>query len=378
MGWSFKIARVRGIDIKVHATFFLILVFGALQWAGSTPSNPMEGALFGVVLMILLFTCVTLHELGHSVMAQAFGINVREIMLLPLGGVALIAKMPEKPVQELLIAIAGPLVNVAIAIILFIVTGGIGIDLMNLQSMLVALREPSLTTLLVWLLFANVALVIFNLIPAFPLDGGRILRAILAMGLGYPQATRIASIIGQVSAVLLGIWGIATGQLLLTLIALFIFFSAGQERGIAESKTVLTTLRVGDAYNKHALSLQIGDRVSTVVDYILTSYQPDFAVLQGNNIIGIVTRNDVLQTLASDGTDRYVTEIMQREFLRVDANKSLDEVREILSENGARLAAVFDESRYLGLVSVEDISEAFIVLSFTRRQQQLRQKNLSA
>lgn len=378
MGWSFKIARVRGIDIKVHATFFLILVFGALQWAGSTPSNPMEGALFGVVLMILLFTCVTLHELGHSVMAQAFGINVREIVLLPLGGVALIAKMPEKPVQELLIAIAGPLVNVAIAIILFIVTGGIGIDLMNLQSMLVALREPSLTTLLVWLLFANVALVIFNLIPAFPLDGGRILRAILAMGLGYPQATRIASIIGQVSAVLLGIWGIATGQLLLTLIALFIFFSAGQERGIAESKTVLTTLRVGDAYNKHALSLQIGDRVSTVVDYILTSYQPDFAVLQGNNIIGIVTRNDVLQTLASDGTDRYVTEIMQREFLRVDANKSLDEVREILSENGARLAAVFDESRYLGLVSVEDISEAFIVLSFTRRQQQLRQKNLSA
>lgn len=378
MGWSFKIARVRGIDIKVHATFFLILVFGALQWAGSTPSNPMEGALFGVVLMILLFTCVTLHELGHSVMAQAFGINVREIVLLPLGGVALIAKMPEKPVQELLIAVAGPLVNVAIAIILFIITGGIGIDLMNLQSMLVALREPSLTTLLVWLLFANVALVIFNLIPAFPLDGGRILRAILAMGLGYPQATRIASIIGQVAAVLLGIWGIATGQLLLTLIALFIFFSAGQERGIAESKTVLTTLRVGDAYNKHALSLQIGDRVSTVVDYILTSYQPDFAVLQGNNIIGIVTRNDVLQTLASDGTDRYVTEIMQREFLRVDANKSLDEVREILSENGARLAAVFDESRYLGLVSVEDISEAFIVLSFTRRQQQLRQKNLSA
>lgn len=378
MGWSFKIARVRGIDIKVHATFFLILVFGALQWAGSTPSNPLEGALFGVVLMILLFTCVTLHELGHSVMAQAFGINVREIVLLPLGGVALIAKMPEKPVQELLIAIAGPLVNVAIAIILFIVTGGIGIDLMNLQDMLVTLREPSLTTLLVWLLFANVALVIFNLIPAFPLDGGRILRAILAMGLGYPRATRIASIIGQVAAVLLGIWGIATGQLLLTLIALFIFFGAGQERGIAESKTVLTTLRVGDAYNKHALSLQIGDRVSTVVDYILTSYQPDFAVLQGNNIIGIVTRNDVLQTLASDGTDRYVTEIMQREFLRVDANKSLDEVREILSENGARLAAVFDESRYLGLVSVEDISEAFIVLSFTRRQQQLRQKNLSA
>lgn len=375
MGWSFKIARVRGIDIKIHATFFLILIFGALQWAGSVPGNPIEGALFGVVLMILLFTCVTLHELGHSIVAQLFDIPVREIVLFPLGGVAFIAKSPEKPLHELLIAVAGPAVNVIIAAILFVVTGGIGVDFMDVNALLAALREPSLTTMLIWLLFANIGLVVFNLIPAFPLDGGRILRAILAMGLGNAQATRIASIIGQISAVILGIIGIANGQLLLTLIALFIFFGAGQERGLAEARTVLNTLRVGDAYNKHALNLQVGDRVSTVVEYILTSYQPDFAVMQGNNIIGVITRNDVLRTLASDSADRYVTEIMQREFLRIEAHKSLDEVREILMENGAQLAAVFDGSRYLGLISLDDISEAFTVLTFVRRQKELRQRS---
>ncbi len=374
MGWSFKIARVRGIDIKVHATFFLILIFGALQWAGSVPGNPLEGALFGVVLMILLFTCVTLHELGHSIVAQLFSIPVREIVLLPLGGVAFIAKSPEKPWHELLIAAAGPAVNVFIAAFLFLVTGGIGVNL-DVNALLATLREPSLTTMLIWLLFANISLVVFNLIPAFPLDGGRILRAMLAMALGNARATRIASTIGQISAVILGILGIANGQLLLTLIALFIFFSAGQERGLTEARTVLNTLRVGDAYNKHALSLQVGDRVSTVVEYILTSYQPDFAVMQGNQIIGVITRNDVLRTLATDSADRYVTEIMQREFLRVEAHKSLDEVREILMESSAQLAAVFDGSRYLGLISLDDISEAFTVLTFVRRQNELRQRS---
>ncbi len=374
MGWSFKIARVRGIDIKVHATFFLILIFGALQWAGSVPGNPLEGALFGVVLMILLFTCVTLHELGHSIVAQLFSIPVREIVLLPLGGVALIAKSPEKPWHELLIAAAGPAVNVFIAAFLFLVTGGIGVNL-DVNALLATLREPSLTTMLIWLLFANISLVVFNLIPAFPLDGGRILRAMLAMALGNARATRIASTIGQISAVILGILGIANGQLLLTLIALFIFFSAGQERGLTEARTVLNTLRVGDAYNKHALSLQVGDRVSTVVEYILTSYQPDFAVMQGSQIIGVITRNDVLRTLATDSADRYVTEIMQREFLRVEAHKSLDEVREILMESSAQLAAVFDGSRYLGLISLDDISEAFTVLTFVRRQNELRQRS---
>ncbi|MCS7088362.1 MAG: site-2 protease family protein [Thermoflexales bacterium] len=376
MNWSFRIAQVRGIDIKVHVTFFLILLLGAIQWAGMTPNAPAEGALFGVVLMILLFTCVTLHELGHSIAAQAFGIPVREIVLLPLGGVALISKNPDKPLHELIIAIAGPLVNVAIAVVLFFVTGAtLRATLLDGRGTLGELiMQPSLETLLLWLLAANITLVVFNMIPAFPLDGGRVFRALLAFFLGFPRATQIASTVGQVLAIALGVLGFISGNFILVLIAVFVFFGAGQEQAHAQAKTVLQTRRVGDAYNKHALSLQIGDRVSRVVDYLLTSYQPDYAVMQGNTIIGIVTRDDVMRALAERAEDCYVTEIMQREFLRVEATRTLDEVRQLLTEQGSRLAAVFDGSRYLGLISLEDIAEAFAVLSFLERQRQLRQE----
>jgi Zn-dependent protease/predicted transcriptional regulator len=379
MGWSFRIAQVRGIDIKVHVTFFLILALGAFQWASSTPGDPLDGALFGVVLMLLLFFCVTLHELGHSIAAQRFGIPVKEIVLMPLGGLALIEKNPKKPLHELIIAAAGPVVNVVIAgLLLAIAVPTLGMSALNGQALLAALQEPSLTTMLLWLLAANIGLVLFNLIPAFPLDGGRMLRAALAMGLGMPRATRIASVVGQVVAVGLGLWAVATGQIFLILIAVFIFFGASQEQQQTASQTVLASVKAGDAYNKHALHLQVGDRLSKAVDYMMTSYQHDFAVMQGSNIIGVVAREDVLKTLAMSIGDRYVTEIMQRNFLRVDAGKSLDEVRQALGENGARLAAVFDGTQYLGLVSAEDIREAFTVSTLVQRQRKAKVSQGSA
>lgn len=374
MNWSFQIARISGINIKVHISFFLVLLLGGMQWAG-VGDNGVQGFLFGAVLMILLFTCVTLHELGHSLVAQRFGIPVHEITLLPLGGVAQLGKNPEKPMQELLIAIAGPLVNVVIAIILLIVTGG-ATNALNVLGgrgeLLNQLNDTSPRTMLYWLLGANVSLFLFNLIPAFPLDGGRVLRALLAMGLGYPRATRIAAIIGQALAIVLGILGFISGNFILILIAVFVFFGASQENTVAQSKTVLTTQKVGDAYNRHALTLQIGDRVSKVVDYILTSYQPDFAVMQGSNLIGIVRREDVLRSLALQTNDAFVTEIMNRDFQRIDAGKSLDEVREFMSEQAVRIVAVFSGNQYLGLVSSDDLTEAFAVLTFAERQKRNR------
>lgn len=372
MNWSFQIANVAGIPIRVHITFFLILLLGAYQWFGLT--GTLAGAVFGAVLMILLFVCVTLHELGHSLVARVFGVPVRDITLLPLGGVATITKNPEKPLHELLIAIAGPLVNVVIALVLIVLLGlsngpllltGHGLLPQELGN------TASLNTALVWLFAANVSLALFNLIPAFPLDGGRILRAFLAMLIGYPKATRVAVAIGQFIAIALGVYGVLNGQFILTLIAVFIFFGAGQETAVAESKTVLDTLRVGDAYNKHALTLAVGDRVSRVVDYILTSYQPDFAVMQARNLIGIVTRNDVLEALGSAPGDTFVTEIMRREFLKVDANQSLSEVRQAMVEKDTQIVAVYEGANYLGLVSLEDITEAFAIQTFVRRHERL-------
>ncbi|MFN8567586.1 MAG: site-2 protease family protein [Kouleothrix sp.] len=371
MNWSFRFTRVAGIDIKIHITFFLILLLGALQWGGRFG---MAGALFGILLMILLFVCVTLHELGHSLVAQRFGVPVREIVLLPLGGVALMSRNPSRPLHELLIAAAGPLVNLAIAVVLFALAGAANpLDVLNGQGLVGGqLPAPSFQLMLAWLLAANISLVLFNLIPAFPLDGGRMLRAVLAMFMHYQRATRIATIIGQVIAIGLGVYGFLSGNILLALVALFVFVGAGQENAEGQARTVLETRRVGDAYNKHALTLQIGERVSSVANYILTSYQPDFAVMQAGQPIGIVTRTDVLHALATDTADGYVTGIMQREIVRVEASASLESVRELMNAQGARVVAVYDGSSYLGLVSLEDIAEAFMVITFQQRQLQLR------
>ncbi len=379
MNWSFRILDVAGIPIRIHVTFFLILLLGAYQWGSIT--GTLNGAVFGIALMVLLFVCVTLHELGHSVVAKFFGIPVRQIVLLPLGGIAQITKNPEKPLHELLIAIAGPLVNVVIAILLLATLGfsaapqmltghGLLPDTMS--------NTPSLLTLLSWLLMANISLAIFNLIPAFPLDGGRVFRALIAMFTGYPQATRLASAIGQFIAIGLGIYGVLIGNFILVLVAVFIFFGAGQESTETEAKNVLNTLQVGDSYNKHALTLAVGDRVSQAVDYILTSYQPDFAVLQGSSLIGIVTREDVLRALANIPTDTFVTEIMERELLKVEASRSLEEVRRAMAEQGVRIVAVYNAANYLGLISMEDIVEAFTVQTFVERQKQLRHAQANA
>ncbi len=366
MNWAYRIARVSGIDIKVHITFLLILILGGMQW-GRTHGVP--GFLFGVVLMMALFACVTLHELGHSLAAQRFNVPVREIVLLPIGGVAMLGKLPEKPFQELIIAAAGPLVNVFIAgiLTLFVAPAFTTLDGHGLVEG--AMQQPSFQAFLLWLLVANITLVAFNLIPAFPLDGGRMLRAFLAMFTDYAKATRIAATIGQGFAVVLGILGVMSGNFILAIIAVFIFFGAGMESFQAKAKTVLDTLRIGDAYNKHALQLVPGDRISRVVDYILTSYQPDFAVVLGGNLHGVVTRDDVMRTLAKRGDDPYVAEIMQRDVIRVEAHRSLDEVQERMGQENARLVAVYSGDRYLGLVSREDLREALSVLFFVRRQQ---------
>lgn len=377
MGWSFRLLQVAGIDIKIHITFFLILVLGAIPW-GSVYGA--QGAAFGVLLIILLFVCVTLHELGHSIVARIFGVPVREIILLPLGGVALLGRNPSKPLHELLIAVAGPLVNVVIAALLLLITGATAfLGILDPQGLVQGNpgaenvpMPPTPTTLLLWLLQANIALVLFNIIPAFPLDGGRVLRAILAMFMPYQRATQIASTVGQAIALGLGLIGVLSGNFLLILVAIFVFFGAGQENIEGQARTVLTTRRVGDAYNKYALTLTIGDRVSKVVDYILTSYQPDFAVLQGSRLIGIVTRDDVLRALANNTEDVYVTMIMRREIVRVSAQASLDEVRQLMTEKNERVVAVYDGETYLGLVSLEDIAEAFAVIAFQQRQQEAR------
>jgi Zn-dependent protease/CBS domain-containing protein len=372
---SFRLLRVAGIDIKVHFTFPLILLLGAFQWS----NHGVPGAAFGALLMLALFLCVVLHELGHSLVAQRFGIHVREIVLLPIGGVAMLGKMPRKPIQELLIAIAGPLVNVVIAGGLIAWLGASGqLSLDGRELIELSKAGPSTETLLQWLLAANVSLVVFNLLPAFPMDGGRILRAFLAMFLGFSRATRIAAGVGQMLALALGLFAIFNGQPLLALVAAFVFLGAGQERAGEEARLLLSTLRLGDAYNKYALTLVPGDSVHRVIDYLLTSYQPDFAVVLGDRLLGVVTRDAVLQSLATGQDQNYVTGIMNREVLHLDAELSLAQARERMAEATAPVAAVFEQERYLGLINQDDINEALRISAFLRLAQERRAGDVSA
>jgi len=374
MKWSFSIGRVSGIDIRVHASFGLILVLGAVQWG--VPHGP-RGALFGVFLLVGLFACVVLHELAHSLLAQAFGGKVREILLLPIGGVSRMEKAPEKPHQELLVALVGPLSNLVIALGLFLLAGRTvgAIDMESVTKM--PPTAPSAATALVWLLGANVFLALFNLIPAFPLDGGRVFRALLSMTLGARRATQIAAGTGQVIAIGLGLMGVFSGNLILALVAFFIFMGSGQEQAEDAARSVLHTLAVGDAYNKYALTLAPGDQVSRVIDFLLTSYEPDFAVVQGSRLLGVITRADVLKSLATEIEDVYVASIMKRDVMKVDAAQPLDEVRQEMMEKSERVAAVYRDETYLGLVSLEDIAEALLVVGFRNRQEQRRKAVLA-
>ncbi len=364
MRWSWPIARFAGIDVKIHATFVIILVLGAMQWSGFG----IPGMAFGALLMLLLFTCVTLHEFGHSLVAQRFGIAVREIVLLPIGGVALLARNPSRPLHELLIAAAGPAVNVIIVALLALMLG-IKVTTANMdpRMLLAAQSGPSLTTAMVWLLEANIVLILFNMIPAFPLDGGRILRGLLGFFMEWVRATRVAALTGQMIAVSLGIFGLLSGNLILAIIAMFIFLGAGTTYAQEQARTLLSTLRVGDAYNKHALSLKVTDRISRVTDYLLTSYQPDFAVVDGRELVGVVSREQVLRALAQAPDDLQVTEVMVRDIPRISVHTPLDVVQNRMEEAQSRVAAVHDSRGFLGLVSNEDIAEAYMVLSFIQR-----------
>lgn len=359
---SFHVGTLAGIDIKLHFTFPLILILGAVQWM-----NPhgAAGAAFGVLLMLALFVCVALHELGHGVVARAFGIPVREIVLLPIGGVAVLGRNTRRPLHELLIAAAGPAVNVVIAVALVLVLGLDGSFPASPEELVQATTAaPSAATFLHWLLVANLSLVLFNLIPAFPMDGGRMLRATLAMVVGFQPATRIATGVGQILAVGLGLYGLISGQFLLAMVALFVFLGAGQERAAEEARTLLSTLVLGDAYNKHALTLAPGDRIDRVIDYLLTSYQPDFAVLNSGRLLGVVTRERVFKHMIVGDPDGYVTSIMDREVPRFESGLSLADVHERMAQQEIAVAAVFEGERFLGLVNLDDLREALQIVAF--------------
>lgn len=373
MKWSLRIARVSGIDIKVHASFLLVVLYFAAMFGSS---HGLWGAAFGAAVVITLFACVVLHELGHSLVAQRLGVSVREIILLPIGGLARLGREPSKPIHELVIAVAGPLVNVVIAVLLT----GVAIALYGpstffsvpflkhfFESMM---GPPSFTGLLSSLLYANVALAIFNMIPALPMDGGRVFRALLAMFAGKAKATRIAATVGQLLAAGLGVFGIfgPRPNLLLVLIAGFVFLAASQEKIGSQVTEAVRGLLAGEVCDPNAITLMPGDMVGSAVDHLLRTPQAHFAVVHGDHLVGTLSRDEVLAAAGAVGLDAFIAGVMRRDIAQADASIPLDQLRPILMELGGRPVAVFGPHGFVGLLGYEDVSRiASLAAALERR-----------
>jgi Zn-dependent protease len=363
MGWSLTLTRVRGIEIKVHATFVLILIWAAYYW-GSVVDAGARGVAFGVVATILLFLCVTLHELGHAVTAQRYGIEVRDITLLPIGGVARL-DVPENPKQELWIAVAGPAVNVVIAVVLIAI--GLVLQATSLVTpgnLVDSVRNAEWDGLLPYLTAANLYLVAFNAIPAFPMDGGRILRALLAMRMDHRRATAIAVSVGQGLALLFGLAGFATGDFFLIVIAIFVWFGASAEGQHVAVGNVLGGATVGQVMIRQPQLLYPTDPLSRAVGLTLSTAQADFPVVDGNErVVGLLTMDDLIRGL-QETPGSPVGAVMHREYPTARPEETIVTVQERLAESRVRaLPIVAADGTLAGFLTAGDIGEAFRILS---------------
>jgi Zn-dependent protease/CBS domain-containing protein len=360
MGNSIRLLTVRDIDIRVHITFPLILIFAVLQF-GVFTGQGVAGATFGIIVTLLLFSIVILHELGHSVAAQYYGVPVTQIVLLPIGGVAELQRIPENPIQELFIAIAGPLVNVVIAIVLYLAhlvfgIGGLSNDPMR---MLMGVGQGGVNAVFNYVFAANLFLALFNLVPAFPLDGGRVLRSLLATRLDYRRATAIAVNIGQSLAVFAGLWGFLEGDLFLIVIAIFVYMGAGQEGQLVQLRHSLGRLNVDRAYSRQAQTLNLQSTIRDAVDLTLTTFQSEFPVWDGGQLMGLLTHHRLLEILNQRGSETLVRDVMRTDVKPVSPDADLFDVQQRMAEQKLEALPVVKDGRFLGLLTVQDVSELY-------------------
>jgi len=369
MGNAFKIGRAFDIDVKVHWTFLLLLIFFAFvgYWAGG---NSLTGALVTATIILVLFFCVLLHEFGHSLMAQRLGINVTDITVLPIGGVARLQTLPERPLDEVKIAVAGPLVNVALAPIFFALAFLFGVDLSPVPSLLAA--QQSLGGALFYLGVINVALVVFNMIPAFPLDGGRVLRGLLAIPLGPVRATDISAGIGQFLAFVLFLVGLLGGNIFLALIAVFIFFGASGESQMVRQRELTRGLVVSDVMSTKPLMKTVTPYQSfgQILDLVIRGYQEDFPVVdEGGRLMGMLTRLEIFSAAKSSDQYRDARDLMRTEFPTLPPEADLFEVgNRVLQESDLRAVPVVEDGALVGMLTVDDIGQANLLRDLRKEQ----------
>jgi Zn-dependent protease/predicted transcriptional regulator len=353
--WSWRLGEFRGIGVYMHATFLILIAFVVVSQCSTSQS--IVKTLEGVTFVLALFGCVVLHEFGHALTAARFGIKTRDITLLPIGGVARLERMPEDPLQELWVALAGPAVNVVIAAGLW--------TWIQFTSVFSPLEELGVTTgtFLERLMAVNVILVVFNLIPAFPMDGGRVLRALLATKLEYTRATQIAASVGQSMALAFAFVGFFTNPFLM-FIALFVWIGATQEASMVTMKAALGGLPVKRAMMTDFRTLRPGDSLQQGIELILATPQKDFPVLEGSSVVGILPSRELMVALHERGPDALVESVMRRDFLLLDANEMLETaLARMHTAECCMTAPVIQRDTMVGLLTAENVSELLLIVS---------------
>jgi Zn-dependent protease/CBS domain-containing protein len=356
MGWSIKLFTVGGTAVRMHLTFLLLLVW--IAGAELMRGTPRQ-AVYGVVFILVLFACVVLHEFGHIWAARRYGIRTPDVTLLPIGGVASMERMPEKPSQEIVVALAGPAVNLIIAVVLALVLGVGALGIVDPTQM--AFDGPY-ASFLAQVAVANVILLVFNLIPAFPMDGGRVLRALLAMWLGYGPATRVAARIGQALAVLFAVLGFM-GNPLLVLIAVFIFLAAGGEAGYVRVRELTRGRPVTEAMITSFEVLGVMATVDDAAALLLRSGQQVIPIVDGaGRLRGMLNRAAVVESVRNNGGGRPVLEVMTADVKTVPATADLEAAVTALQQSRAGSVGVVDAAGKLaGYVTADSIREAVAI-----------------
>lgn len=388
MKWSWKIATISGIGIYVHGTFLILLAYFAIN--SLAHGGRLIDAVALLLLLVVLFSIVVMHELGHAFAARRYGINTQDITLLPIGGVARLERIPEEPKKELVIALAGPAVNVVLAVLCVVgilliagtafaagaLRGGhhtISLYLWNFPPVRSVADLPAVASYVLFqMLTVNVMMIAFNLLPAFPMDGGRVLRALLAMKLNYVRATQVAARIGQAMAVvfvlvgLFGIHGLMSPNPFLMFIALFVWIGAQAEATQVETRAVMGGVTAGDAMVTRFQTVTPDNTLTEVSDHIIRGFQQDFPVVTDGHVVGMLTRHELFKAMVQGGQQQRVGDVMHRTFERAEAGEQLGRVFERLQNCACHSLPVLRQGQLVGVIDMENVGE-FIALRSTIR-----------
>ncbi|MGH8022104.1 MAG: site-2 protease family protein [Limisphaerales bacterium] len=356
MRWSFRLMTVAGIGLFIHVTFFILLIWiGAMYYL---PRHSVTDACCGLVFVIALFVIIVLHELGHALTARRYGIRTRDITLLPIGGVARLERMPEDPRQELAVALAGPAVNVALAFIFFLALAALRQPMLPMDFRDLSILSANFLRRLLWV---NVILAGFNLLPAFPMDGGRVLRAFLAMKMDYIHATHIAANVGQAMALIFGLIGLFTNPFLV-FIALFVWMGAAAESSMVQMKAGLGGIPVSRVMITDFKSLKPEEPLSQAAEHLLAGYQQDFPVVDGDEkVLGLLTRARLVDGLTKNGETTPVGNVMETKFVVAHPSEMAETAFIRLQHSDCRSMPVLRDGKLMGMITAENVGEFLMI-----------------